>query len=95
MNSSLDRWNTFRSLVGSTLFAALTLTLGTTLMVAQEGQPVSKTTAPKNSSRRAGCRARNASVRWDRSSPGYGIFSHILAWEKIGSPSIHSLIQLS
>jgi invasion protein IalB len=47
MNSSLDRWNTFRSLVGSTLFAALTLTLGTTLAVAQEGQPVSKTTAPK------------------------------------------------
>jgi len=47
MNSSLDRWKTFRSLVGSALFAALALTLGTTLAVAQEGQPVPKTTVPK------------------------------------------------
>jgi invasion protein IalB len=47
MNSSLDRWNTFHSLVGSALFAAFALTLGTTLVVAQEGQPVPKTTVPK------------------------------------------------
>jgi invasion protein IalB len=47
MNSSVDQWKTFRSLVGSALFAALALTLGTTLAVAQEGQPVPKTTVPK------------------------------------------------
>ena len=46
MNSSLDRWNTFRSLIGSALFAAFALTLGMTLAVAQ-GQPVPKTTVPK------------------------------------------------
>ena len=50
MNSSLDRWKTFRSLVGSALFAALALTLGTTLAVAQQGQPVPKTTVPKAAS---------------------------------------------
>ena len=47
MNSSLHRCNAFRSLVGSALFAAFALTLGTTLAVAQQGQAVSKTTAPK------------------------------------------------
>jgi invasion protein IalB len=47
MNSSLDRWNTFRSLVRSALFAAFALALGTTLAVAQEGRPVAKTTVPK------------------------------------------------
>src|SRR6478672_8675609 len=41
MNSSMDRWNTFRRLAGPALFAACALTLGTTLAVAQE------TTAPK------------------------------------------------
>jgi invasion protein IalB len=41
MNSSMDRWNTFRRLAGPALFAAYTLALGTTLAVAQE------TTAPK------------------------------------------------
>jgi len=46
MNSSLDRWNTFRSLIGSALLAAFALTLGMTLAVAQ-GQPVPKTTVPK------------------------------------------------
>ena len=46
MNSSLDRWNTFRSLIGSALFTAFALTLGMTLAVAQ-GQPVPKTTVPK------------------------------------------------
>ena len=46
MNSSLDRWNTFRSLIGSALFAAFALTLGMTWAVAQ-GQPVPKTTVPK------------------------------------------------
>jgi invasion protein IalB len=47
MNSSLDRWQTFRSLVGSAFFAGFALTIGTTLAVAQEGQPVPKTTTPK------------------------------------------------
>jgi len=47
MNSSLHRCNAFRSLVGSALFAAFALTLGTTLAVAQQGQAVPKTTAPK------------------------------------------------
>jgi len=46
MNSSLDRWNTFRSLIGSALLAAFALTLEMTLAVAQ-GQPVPKTTVPK------------------------------------------------
>jgi invasion protein IalB len=46
MNSSLDRWKTFRSLGESALFAAFALTLGTTLAVAQ-GQPAPKTTVPK------------------------------------------------
>ena len=41
MNSSMNRWNTFRRLAGPALFAACALTLGTTLAVAQE------TTAPK------------------------------------------------
>jgi invasion protein IalB len=41
MNSSMDRWNTFRRLAGPALFAACALALGTTLAVAQE------TTAPK------------------------------------------------
>jgi invasion protein IalB len=47
MNSSLDRSNRFRSLVGSALLAAFALTLGTALAIAQEGQPVPKTTVPK------------------------------------------------
>jgi invasion protein IalB len=47
MNSSLHRWNTFRNLVGPALFAAFALALGTTLAVAQQGQPVPKTTVPK------------------------------------------------
>ena len=41
MNSSMDRWNTFRRLAGPALFAACALALGTTLAVAQES------TAPK------------------------------------------------
>ena len=44
MNSSIDRSNTFRTLAGSVLFAAFALALGTTIAVAQEGQPVPKTT---------------------------------------------------
>ena len=36
MNSSMDRWNTFRRLAGPALFAACALALGTTLAVAQE-----------------------------------------------------------
>jgi invasion protein IalB len=44
MNSSLNRSKTFRCLVGSVLFA---LMLGTNLAVAQEGQPVPKTTVRK------------------------------------------------
>jgi len=47
MDSSLVRWNTFRSLIGLACFAAFALTPGTTLVVAQEGQPVPKTTVPK------------------------------------------------
>ena len=47
MNSSIDRSNTFRTLAGSALFAAFALALGTTIAVAQEGQPVPKTTVPK------------------------------------------------
>jgi invasion protein IalB len=47
MNSSLDRWQTFRSLVGSALLAGFALAMGATLAVAQEGQSVPKTTTPK------------------------------------------------
>jgi len=47
MNSSMDRSNTFRSLAGSALFAAFAFALGINLAVAQEGQPVPKTTVPK------------------------------------------------
>jgi invasion protein IalB len=47
MNSSIDRSNTFRSLAGSALIAAFALVLGSTMAVAQEGQPVPKTTVPK------------------------------------------------
>jgi invasion protein IalB len=47
MNSSLDRWKTFGSLVGWALFAGFALTLGTILAVAQQGQPVPKSTVPK------------------------------------------------
>ena len=46
MNSSMDRWNTFRRLAGPALFAACALALGTTLAVAQEVQPAPKATAP-------------------------------------------------
>src|SRR6476660_6386294 len=45
MNSSMDRWNTFRRLAGPALFAACALALGTTLAVAQES-PGPKATAP-------------------------------------------------
>jgi invasion protein IalB len=47
MNLSLDRWQTFRSLVGSALLAGFALAMGATLAVAQEGQSVLKTTTPK------------------------------------------------
>ena len=47
MNSSIDRSNTFRTLAGSALIAAFALVLGSTMAVAQEGQPVPKTTVPK------------------------------------------------
>jgi invasion protein IalB len=47
MNSSMDRSNTFRSLAGLALLAAFALTVGTNFAVAQEGQPVPKTTVPK------------------------------------------------
>jgi invasion protein IalB len=47
MNSSMDRSNTFRTLAGSALFAAVAFVLPATLAVAQEGQPVPKTAAPK------------------------------------------------
>ena len=45
MNSSMDRWNTFRRLAGPALFAACALALGTTLAVAQEST-APKATAP-------------------------------------------------
>jgi invasion protein IalB len=47
MNSSMDRSNTFRTLARSALFAAFAFVLPATLAVAQEGQPVPKTAAPK------------------------------------------------
>ena len=47
MNSSMDRSNTPCSLAGSAFIAAFALALGITLAVAQEGQPVAKTTVPK------------------------------------------------
>jgi invasion protein IalB len=47
MNSSMDRSNTFRSLAGSALSVAFALAMGISLAVAQEGQPVPKTTVPK------------------------------------------------
>ena len=48
MNSSIDRSNTFRTLARLALFAAFALVLGSTIAVAQEGQPVPKTTVPKS-----------------------------------------------
>ena len=48
MNSSMDRSNTFRSLAGSALLAAFALAMGINFAVAQEGQPVPKTTVPKS-----------------------------------------------
>src|SRR6476660_179374 len=48
MNSSMDRSNTFRSLVGSALLAVFALAMGIHFTVAQEGQPVPKTTVPKS-----------------------------------------------
>ena len=45
MNSSMDRWNTFRRWAGPALFAACALALGTTLAVAQEST-APKATAP-------------------------------------------------
>ena len=45
MNSSMDRWNTFRRLAGPALFVACALALGTTLAVAQEST-APKATAP-------------------------------------------------
>jgi invasion protein IalB len=44
MNSSIGRSNTFRTLAGSAVFAAFALVLGSTMAIAQEGQPVPKTT---------------------------------------------------
>jgi invasion protein IalB len=48
MNSSMDRSNTFRSLAGSALLAVFALAMGINFAVAQEGQPVPKTTVPKS-----------------------------------------------
>src|SRR6478609_10558675 len=45
MNSSMDRWNTFRRLAGPALFAACAFARGTTLAVAQEST-APKATAP-------------------------------------------------
>lgn len=47
MNSSMDRLNKVRSLAGSALSVAFALAMGASLAVAQEGQPVPKTTVPK------------------------------------------------
>jgi invasion protein IalB len=47
MNSSIDRSNTFRTLAGSALFAAFAFMLPATMAVAEEGQPVPKTTVPQ------------------------------------------------
>jgi invasion protein IalB len=47
MNSSIDRSNTFRTLAGPAVFAALALVLASTVAVAQDGQSVPKMTAPK------------------------------------------------
>ena len=53
MNSSMDRWNTFRRLAGPALFAACALALGTTLAVAQE---VHGAQGDSPGSARRGCR---------------------------------------
>jgi invasion protein IalB len=54
MNSSINRSNTFRTLAGSALVAAFALVLGSTIAVAQDGQPVPKTTVPKSAPAPAG-----------------------------------------
>ena len=54
MNSSIDRPNTFRTLAGLASFTAFALVLGSTFAVAQEGQPVPKTTVPKSAPAPAG-----------------------------------------
>jgi invasion protein IalB len=47
MSASMDRSKTFRIVAGSALLAAFAFVLPATLAVAQEGQPVPKTTVPK------------------------------------------------
>ena len=70
MNSSIDRSNTFRTLAGSALFAAFALVLGSTIAVAQEGQPVPKTTVPKAAPAPAGRRCAPAPVPLPKIQPG-------------------------
>ena len=61
MNSSMDRSYTLCLLARSALFAASVLALGTTMVVAQEGQPEPKSppkatpAAPAGTSRGAAC----------------------------------------
>jgi invasion protein IalB len=69
MNSSMDRWNTFRRLAGPALFAACALALGTTLAVAQE------TTAPKA--------AAPAVPAATPAAPGAGPAAEESAWVKL------------
>jgi invasion protein IalB len=69
MNSSMDRWNTFRRLAGPALFAACALALGTTLAVAQE------TTAPKAAAPAVPAAAPAA--------PGAGSAAEESAWVKL------------
>ena len=71
MNSSMDRWNTFRRLAGPAFFAACALALGTTLAVAQE------TTAPKQ------VPAAPAAAPAAPAAPGAGPAAEESAWVKL------------
>ena len=75
MNSSIDRSNTFRTLAGSALFTAFALVLGSTIAVAQEGQPVPKTTVPKSAPAPAGAAPAAA--------PGAAAAAEESAWVKL------------
>jgi invasion protein IalB len=75
MNSSIDRANTFRTLAGLASFAALALVLGSTISVAQEGQPVPKTAVPKSAPAPAGAAPAAA--------PGAAAGTEESAWVKL------------